>query len=303
VVLTTTLVTVTAILGMSSATAEVTPIRILSGRTDQVGPAANAAYLGFTANTLGSPNHYDAFAKATADGSITQLNTRGDGWFGGIRPDSNEAIYQQYNDKVSNLRVIDLDTMQRSSPGTGVNTADWELDPSISQSWILFGRITNGEEQVILYDRVSFVSSVLDSVPYPGNRLIRVGTVSEKYATWTKCGKSSCNVVYEDLIANTKGRIPNPNKRFFYFGSASDTSGKLYFVRSGDGCGLRTKIQSWNIGSADPFTTVVSFPDGFDVVTRTFTFVDAGHDDVYFDRLRCSGKFYGNLFVAPSAEA
>jgi hypothetical protein len=302
IVLATMLVALTVMFGLSSATAEVTLVRVLGGRTDQTGPAANAAYLGFTANTADSPSHYDAYAKKTADSSVAMLNTGGSGWFGGVRPDSNEAIYQQYNRKDSNLHVIDLDTTTRTSPGTGINTSHWEFDPSISLNWILFGRITNSQVLLILYHRIDGSSTVLDSVPYPGNGLIRPGTVTEKYATWTHCGKTSCNVVVYDLIAHTTSRVPNPNKRYFYYGSASDTSNKLYFVRSGNGCGLRVRIQSWNIGTADPLTTVASLPDGFDVATRTFTFVNAGHDDVYFDRLRCSGKFYSDLFKAPSAE-
>jgi hypothetical protein len=301
--LTTAFIATMALLGMSTATAKVTPVKILGGRTDQVGPAANATYLGFTANTTGAPDHYDAYSRPLAGGATTKLNTGGFGWFGGVRPDTNEAIYQQYNRRGSNLHVIVLGTTTRTSPGSGVNTSDWEYDPSISQNWILFGRITNSVNEVELYDRNTSLLKPLDSVKIPGSGLIRPGNVTEKYATWTKCGKTSCNVFYYDLIAKTKARVPNPDHHYFYYGSASDTSQKLYFVRSGNGCGVRTKIQSWNIGTADPFMNVVSLPSGYDVTTRTFTFVDSGpHDNVYYDQVRCSGKFYSDIYEAPSAE-
>jgi hypothetical protein len=303
--LTTAFIATMALLGMSTATAEVTPVKILGGRTDQVGPAANATYLGFTANTTGAPDHYDAYSKPLAGGTPTKLNTRGSGWFGGIRPDTNEAIYQQYktNRGISDLHVIDLGTGIPTSPGSGVNSVYWEYDPSISQDFLLFGRIKGSVEQLILYDRTQGTRRLLDSTPVPGNTFIRPGTLTGKYATWTKCGKTSCNVFYWDVVAKAQGRVPNPDHHYFYYGSASDTSNKLYFVRSGNGCGVRTKIQSWNIGSTDPFKTVVSLPSGYDVTTRTFTFVNAGtHDDVYFDQVRCSGKFYSDIYQAPSAE-
>jgi hypothetical protein len=301
--LATAFVATMALLGMSTATAQVTPVKILGGRTDQVGPSANATYLGFTANTAAVPDHYDAYFMPLAGGTTTKLNTRGFGWFGGVRPDTNEAIYQQYNRRGSNLHVIILGTTTRTSPGSGVNTSDWEYDPSISQDWVLFGRITSTVNEVELHDRNTSVLTTLDSVKTSGSGLIRPGNVTEKYATWTKCGKTSCNVFYYDLIAKTKARVPNPSNHYFYYGSASDTSNKLYFVRSGNGCGVRTKIQSWNIGSTDPFTTVVSLPSGYDVSRRTFTFVDADtHDDVYYDQLRCSGKYYADIYEAPSAE-
>jgi hypothetical protein len=301
--LTTALVASMALLGMSTATAAITPIKILGGRTDQVGPAANASFIGFTANTTDAPDHYDAYVTATAGGAVTKVNTGGLGWFGGIRPDTNQAIFQQYNRHDSNLHVIDLDTMNVTSPGAGVNTNNWEFFPSISQDWILFGRIVSGEKRIILFNRNTSVRTELDSIPYPGTGFIGPGNVTEKYATWTKCGKTSCNVFYYDLVAETRGRVPNPDKHYFYFGSAGDASGKLYFVRSGNACGARVKIQSWNIGTADSFTTVAALPAGYDVKYRTFTFVAAGtHDDVYYDQLRCSGKYYADIYEAPSAE-
>jgi hypothetical protein len=193
--------------------------------------------------------------------------------------------------------------MNVTSPGTGVNTNNWEFFPSISQDWILFGRIISHEKRIILFDRNTSQMTTLDSVPYPGTGYISPASVTETYATWTKCGKTSCNVFYYDLIAKTKGRVPNPNHHYFYYGSTSDTSNKLYFVRSGQACGARVKIASWNIGTADAITTVASLPSGFDVSNRTSTFVDSSvHDDVYYDQFRCSGKQYADIYEAPSAE-
>jgi hypothetical protein len=62
------------------------------------------------------------------------------------------------------------------------------------------------------------------------------------------------------------------------------------------------KIQAWALNPADPPQTVSALPDGYDLYT-TFTFVDTdGHDDVFFDEIRCSGKYYSDIYEIPAAE-
>jgi len=38
------------------------------------------------------------------------------------------------------VKVYNADTQTRSDPAAGVNTADWEWEPSISGDWLFFAR-------------------------------------------------------------------------------------------------------------------------------------------------------------------
>jgi hypothetical protein len=282
--------------------APIDPIRVLGGRTDQFGPGASTTYIGYTANTLGSPDHYDAYVKATSGGSVTKLNSGSQGAFGGILPDGSQAVYQQFNNRGSDIHLVDLPAFSQVFPGSGINTDNWEFLPVISQDWIMFGRITRRTELIKLFDRNTSEMITLSKVDLSGSKRLLPDNVTETYATWSICGSTSCNAVYYNLTTKQLGRVPNPNKSHFYAPSVSDTSGNIYFARSGNGCGVRVRIQSWDFNSLHGFTTVSSLPDGYDVAFRTFTFVDSGHDDVYFDRVRCSGKFYSDIFETPEAE-
>jgi hypothetical protein len=297
-------------IGIFDARATITPTRVLGGRTDQYGPGANTGWLGYTANTTGSPKHYDAYVKSrSTDDSPIKLNTGSQGEFGGFEPGTNVAIYRQWNNNGSRLHLIDLTDPAhpiRSSPGTAINDDRfWNFGASISTSWILYGRWRYVEgrlyEQLVLYDRVSTLRQVLTQVRGSSDSIIFPGKVTDGYATWTKYG-NSIDAHYYDITNEVKGTVPNPNDRASYAPSVSDTSGRLYFARSGRSCGANVKILAWEIGTSIPFETVSLIPDGFDLTT-TSTFVHSGHDDVFFDRLRCSGSYYSDIFEIPSAES
>ena len=103
-------------------------------------------------------------------------------------------------------------------------------------------------------------------------------------------------VLGTDFISDVSGR-------FFYDSSVSDATGDIYFVRSGNGCGVHVKIFRWHIGTfVYPFPTVASLPSGYDVDYNTATFNDGTHDNVYFDELKCSGKYYSNIYELPAAD-
>ncbi len=292
-----------SLLGVSPAhAAQITPIKILGGRTDQFNPGANGSWIGWTANSVDSPKHYDAFVMPQPSGTRVQLNPSKQGIFGGITPDTNEAIIQQFNNNGSDLHVFDLTsgTPAEESDPVGLNTSGWEAFPVISKDWIMFLRQGRRAESLRLYDRNGVLPTLkLDDVDFATGS-IEVGNVIENYATWTKC-VVRCNVFYYDINSSDTHRVPNPNKRFLYGGSTTDATGVMYFVRSGNACGANVKIRRWVIGSAaTTVVTVASLPDGYDVL-RTFTFNDGVHDDVYFDRLHCGGSYYSDIYEVPDA--
>src|SRR2546427_12745069 len=129
-------------------------MKILGGRTDQFNPGANGSWIGWTANSVDSPKHYDAFVMPQPSGTRVQLNPSRQGIFGGITPDANEAIIQQFNNNGSDLHVYDLTTLPPvEEPMPGLNTSGWEAFPAISASSILFLRQGGRAESLRLYDR------------------------------------------------------------------------------------------------------------------------------------------------------
>ncbi|MDP9298535.1 MAG: hypothetical protein M3O98_07700 [Actinomycetota bacterium] len=291
-----------SLLGLSPAEAAPITVKILGGPTDQFNPGANASWIGWSENSIDNPKHYDAFVSPLpiGSGATTKLNSSRQGIFGGITPDTNEAIFQQFNNKGSDLYVFNLTTMLQEPDPVGLNTSGWEAFPAISASSILFLRQGRRAESLRLYDRTSHSTIKLDDVDFATGS-IEVGNVTEKYATWTKC-VVICNVYFYDIAALRTHKVPNPNRQFFYAGSTTDATGEMYFVRSGSACGVKVKIRRWTIGSgATQPVTVASMPDGYDVL-RTFTFNDGTNDNVYFDRLRCGGSYYSNIYEVEYAD-
>lgn len=50
------------------------------------------------------------------------------------------VAYQQVVNGNSDLKLYDADAQTRTDPPAGVNTFDWEWEPSISGDWLLFAR-------------------------------------------------------------------------------------------------------------------------------------------------------------------
>jgi hypothetical protein len=69
-----------------------------------------------------------------------KLNASGIGILGGIDPPT--VAYQQVVRGNSNIKFYNADTHARSNPPAGVNTSEWEWEPSISGDWLLDGRLS-----------------------------------------------------------------------------------------------------------------------------------------------------------------
>jgi hypothetical protein len=166
----------------------------------------------------------------------------------------------------------------------------------------LFGRNLGRRTRIYLYDRTLQTSIALASARNRrnGNPRILPDDVTEAYATWTKCG-AACNVYYYNLSTKVTTVVPNSGSTHQYNGSVSDATGDMYFASSGSGCGVRVEILRWHIGDPLPYTVVATLPSGYDATFRIATFNDGTNDNMFFDRVRCAGKFYSDIYEVPAA--
>jgi hypothetical protein len=154
-------------------------------------------YFAWTQNSRSKPKHFDAFLKRSGDLRVT-LNRKGEAFVGGIDPPM--VAYQQVVRGQSDLRLYDADTLTRPALPAGVNTPNWEWEPSISGDWLLFGRQTPTRQLVILQslDPATPGSIVLDR----GTRFRHAGQVSGDFAVWTR--------VRRRPATSSAGRSPRP---------------------------------------------------------------------------------------------
>jgi hypothetical protein len=300
---------VLSIAGWAQA-APITPVKVIGGGSDQSHPGANGDWIVWTANSPGAPNHWNAFVRSLdgglPTGQITKLNTgRSQGFSPDLLEGGSEVVWQQAHGSVSNIILADLDVVPlHPVQPVGLNSSQWDHTPMISDSWILFGRYTGSHQGVFLYDRATHAIR-----PLANPKLNRHGwpdiypsDVTETYATWTRCVPTACNVYYYDINAQTTHVVANPNKAWFYDPSISDATGDMYFIRSGATCGSNVRIFRWHIGDPATYTIVASLPSGFDAYGKTAVTNDGTHDNLYFNRVRCAGRYYADIYEVPAAE-
>lgn len=301
---------VTSLTAWSQA-AEIAPVKVIGGGLDQFLPGANASWIGWSSNSTNAPSHYDAFVRplvgGVPSGTIYKLNAGTTfGWSADMQTNANTAAFQRTNKAGtrSDIYTADLGTLPPVAVApTGLNTPDWEWGPVISPTWIVFGRISSTRGGIFLYNRNTHVTISLTNPKLSSNRrtLVAPGDVTETYATWTRC-EAICNVYYYNLLTPATASVANPTNAMFYDPAISDATGDMYFIRSGNGCGVNVKIFRWHIGDPAVYTVVSSLPSGYDSVDKSSVFNDGAHDILYFDRLKCTGSFYSDIFKVPSAE-
>ena len=243
-----------------------------------------AEYFAWSQNARTRKNHFDAFLSRTGDPRV-KLNTKGLGYIGGIDPPV--VAYQQVVKGNSNLKLYDVDTHARSDPPAGVNTSNWEWEPSISGDWLLFARQTNSAQFVILRSLTTAAKVVLDQ----GRRFHHAGQVSGDYAVWTRCGKTACNVVRRQISTATDTVLARPADRFQY-GAAVTSTGIVYVARSSPKCGGSVKIaRFFGAGDAADGTVVANLgANGWDLWSAYARENDDESVDVFYDRLLCGGN-------------
>jgi len=303
-----------AVATSGSASATVTPEKLIGGKLDQVSAFSNGAYITWASTTKTPPDYYldvfngwypNAFARALDGTETIQLNREGT-WAapGGFDPGTNTVLFQQIG-RDSNLYFYDLDTDTRSLVpgvnGRSDNGHTWEWTPRISASYILFfrpGMRIDGvmRTTAVLYDRASQEREVIADAAKA--KTFWTTSVGESYAAWALCRDRQCSAFVYDIASGTTTRIPTVSGRSQFSPVLDEANGRVYFVRSGDRCGANVQILRVPIDdlSATP-TEIVDFDADVDLTMSLAPNAAGDGLDLLFERLDCE-THHDDLYVA-----
>jgi hypothetical protein len=275
------------------AAAATEPVKVIGGPEAQFFPFVNATHLIWTQNSELRPNRYNAFGRLLAggEGDEFKLNEAGtNGFTGGIDPGTNLAIYQQTDGDRSNLWTFDLVTEERVKLPQPVNSGRWEWAPRISNAYILFQRDEQDNTTLYLFERGGDSLSQLHSIDRDRAFMI-AGVVGEQYATWTVCAQQ-CNAFVYEIATDTKTKLPLPKGRNQYAPAVDEDRGNVYFVRSGNACGLNVGIWRRAVDLSTPAEKLVTLPDDIDT-GWTFALdedIANARVDGWFEYFRCRSQ-------------
>lgn len=269
------------------------PVGVKTSTAHEQAPAASVNWFAWTRRPLAHPGRANVFAQAmpfdtTVRFRVNPAGTRA--WTGGI--DGDRLVYQRIKNGQSNIRFFNLATQQQAGTDLHLNTRHWEWHPTISTAsggdqWVLFGRqnLGTGVEKVLAHNLTTHETRILGQVDRRRYSAIP-GQVNGDWATWTLC-RPRCNVRFIDLSdpSSTPVAVPRPTDVTHQYGSSVTADGTVYFVESGDGCGVAVSIDRYD--PVNGRVAVRPIPDGRDIF---FSYIsdEAAGNHVYYDRVVCS---------------
>jgi hypothetical protein len=286
-----------------------TPTAVISTtRVSEFQPSFATGYLVWDQNSIAHPRHFNSFVKPTGQPRI-RVNPRGT-HSNGAAIDGTTVLYQEVGRRGSNLKLYDVNTGDRTGPGSGVNTRHWEYEPGISADHLFFSRGNfEGSSpwvRLILYDRLTEQSQVLAEAD-PRHKYLISNQVNGDWAVWELCrlrdgNFTNCNVFRYQISTDETVRLPNPNRQ--QYGSAVTSDGTVYYVRTGREdawvCGAGARLVRYPVGG--PATVVASLPKGKDAFSM-FAFEEADTSvTLYFDRITCRNGQSGDIYNLTNAD-
>ena len=169
---------------------------------------------------------------------------------------------------------------------------------SISGDWVLYGenRPEGNWSRVNLFNLTTGEQRTLAESTFRAFS-VDAGQVAGDYAVYGK----GPNVFVYRISTGNKTKVPVPKDRWNYT-PAVTADGTVYFVRSGEGCGVNVRIYRWSLLS--PATSPVrltTLPSGKDTNGRLYAFNDGTSTTLYFDRYNCrTGS--SDIYNLPAAD-
>jgi hypothetical protein len=269
----------------STALAAVVQVPVLTTPRDEVQAAASDAFLAWSQNGRAHPHLYSVWARPSGGARFRVNHTGTQGFLGGI--DGDTLAYQQIKRNQSDIKLFDLVTRVRRNPPVGVNTPAWEYRPTISGSWILFGRlrVSVHRRQIILFNSSTRQRIVLADRPEGSatSPSATPGQVNGNFAVWSQCTATACSVWEYDITAATKTRLPNTTPGQFNYAPSVDNTGTAYFAHSGRACGGAT-VQKRPIGGLT--ASVVTLAGSRDI-EHTYLWTGATQLNLLFAKVNC----------------
>jgi Tol biopolymer transport system component len=180
-----------------------------------------------------------------------------------------KLVYQRVYKGQSDLRLYDFMAHTYSTVPAGWNTAVWEWSPTISASYVLFGRrnFAIHKQWTILGNLTTGQGIVLGSEGSSGQEI--PGQVNGNYAVFTQCVSAGCDVYLHDIAAGTTTKITNTLGGSFQYAPSVTSTGTTYLVHSGSACGQSVELVRVPLGGAE--TPITPAANGHDIDS---TYVD-----------------------------
>jgi hypothetical protein len=213
-------------------------------------------------------------------GPVFRVNARGTtGAPGGLSGAT--LAYEERRRGRSDIRFFALVTRRRFAPPAGVNTRRWrESEPSLSGQWLLFKRITD-RLQLILLLNMKTGEQIHVAQALPAARGFDVGQVNGNYGVWSMPGA----IGRYDIARRSRSMITAlPEHRIF--APSVSARGVLYYAQalSIQRCG-RTSIVRSPASRLNP-PVLTTLPAGY-TVGSTYAVDGAATTTVYFSRVSC----------------
>lgn len=267
-----------------------TPVKVKPNPIREDSSAVSASFFAWAQSSAAHPFTFNLYAQHMSGGlpagNAVRVNVSGSqGFPGGI--DGTRLAYQQIVGRQSDVRYFNLSTHHRSNPPAGVNTPSWEFSPTITPTWILFGRLTSTKSNIVLFNLSTHSARQLASVTLnrKGTAFAAPGQVNGNYATFYTCSPSArCHVYLYDISANEKTPVAQASPAWDTAPAVSAT-GTLYWNRSGSGCGNGATLMQMPLGGTA--TALHTMGKGYDL-NYLQTYNDGSADQVFYTRVRCA---------------
>jgi hypothetical protein len=272
-------------------------------------PSVSDGYLVWSADKQAGPhlNHLHSYVMPEG-GSPVRINPAGTRSFGAAI-DGTTIVYQEDTGGDRDLLLFDAVTEERTEPPDGVNTPNFEYEPTLSGDWLLFTR-TNGNRvegrdawvKIVLFDLAGGTGTAIEKLPLR-RYYLESGQVNGDWATFGSCslrqGFSDCQVTRYQISTEEAVVIDNPTGMQLGNGAVSG-DGTVYLART------RTR-QHWECGNhnrlvrvpvGEPGVVIAKLLDGREVF-ETFAFDESGGSTtLYFDRVTCETNASGIYRIA-----
>jgi hypothetical protein len=293
-------VTLLSSVATASPTRTLTPVKVLGGPENQNYGSSNGTYLGWSQNSTSSPKHYNAYVMNESTSVKRKINPSGtEAWFGSFVTDQNRAIFQLVTNGQSDIKFYDVDAKAIRPVPSGINTKSWEWSPRTTGTNIAFMRWDANKKTQTAYVWVQTSDTIRKLASVGGNKYLQTESAGDRYVTYQRCDATTCKEYVYDIQNKSTSVIPTKGTRPQYGSSLDESHDWVYFVRSGNGCGVDVHVFRVPIDnlSAAP-TTMAVMPKGIDVFYTSVAFRSTdGRVDLMLQRAECAKNQYSDIYA------